>query len=231
VTPELRKVLLFFGTSIAVGGVGLVLAPRLLGIVAGPEADIVSQLAHTEREGLTLSIPGAGAPLTSKHHHFDRIVVQTDLHAGSAEAASTLDFSGRLGFTEVSSLGVEKTLLTYAGGWKPASGWAPRLAAVVSALDARRRAIEQGDVGTLASLARAEAGVASDPELARILTLEDRAYAAKAWYIRLDRDSASVTEEYRLSGKLPDRPVDEEGRKSLALQRDGGEFFFPKGLM
>jgi hypothetical protein len=232
VTPEVRKVALFFGTTLLVGLAAVVMAPRFLGVAAGPEADLVAQLARTERDGMTLSLRGIEVPLTSKHHHFDRIVVQVDLQSRTAEASSTLDFTGALGGTEVSSLGVEKTRFAYAGKWQPADGWAPRLAAVVMALEDRRRALEQGDVHLLAAVTGAPAvTLAPDDGLEHVFSLQQRRYQAKAWYIRLDRDSAAVTEEFRLTGVLPDRPFDEEGRRSLTLERRDGEFFFSKGLM
>jgi hypothetical protein len=232
VTPELRKVALFFGTTLLLGVIAVVMAPRFLGAAAGPEAELVAQLARTERDGMSLALPGVERPLTSRHHHFDRVVVQVDVAARTADASSTLDFSGALGSTEVSSLGVEKTRFTYAGKWQPADGWAPRLAAVVKALEERRRALEQGDTRLLALVTGSPAvTLAPNEELEHVLLLQERSYQAKAWYIRLERDSASVTEEFRLTGVLPDRPFDEEGRRSLTLERRGGEFFFSKGLM
>jgi hypothetical protein len=232
VTPELRKVALFFGTTLLVGLVAVVMAPRFLGAAAGPEADMVAQLARTERDGLSLAIPGTELPLRSKHHHFDRIVVQVDLAARTAEALSTLDFTGALGSTEVSSLGVEKTPFAYAGKWQPSDGWAPRLEAVVKALEDRRRALERADARLLAAVTGSPAvTLAPDDALEHVFLLRDRRYEAKAWYIRLERDSAAVTEVFRLTGVLPDRPVDEEGRRSLTLERRDAEFFFSKGLM
>jgi hypothetical protein len=54
----------------------------------------------------------------------------------------------------------------------------------------------------------------------------------KGWYLRLERDSALVSEDYRLTGVTPDRPVDEEGTRRLELRLDAhGEFYFARGLM
>ena len=47
-TPELRKVALFFGTTLLLGVIAVVMAPRFLGAAAGPEAELVAQLARTE---------------------------------------------------------------------------------------------------------------------------------------------------------------------------------------
>ena len=108
-------------------------------------------------------------------------------------------------------------------------GWAPRLSAAVAALESRRRALEQGDERLLLALGGPDAG--SDPVLQRYLSLQAHSYRARAWYLRLDRDSADVTEDYRLVGNTPDRPVDEEGTKKLQMIRRGAEFFFSQGLM
>ncbi len=41
-----------------------------------------------------------------------------------------------------------------------------------------------------------------------------------------------VSEDYRLSGERPDRPIDDMGTRRLKLQAaTGGEFCFPEGLM
>jgi hypothetical protein len=230
VSPEGRKVLIFFGTTLVVGTLAVVAAPRLLGWAAGPENDILMALVRTTREGMTVSVAGAGATLVSREVHFDRITVQVDPTSRTAEALSTLDFTGVLGDTQVSSLGVERTRFSYAEGWAPSAGWAPRLAAAVAALEARRVALEQADAAALARLTVGDAGL-DDAGLRQVFALKDRQYRATAWYIRLDRDRGTVTEDYRLVGSLPDRPVDEEGRRSLQIERRNGEFFFSGGLM
>jgi hypothetical protein len=206
-------------------------APKLVGAVEGPEADMVGMLLRTEQNGLSLAVPGSATPLVSKHHHYDRVTVQTDMGARTAEAASTLDFTGSFGKVEVSSLGVEKTHFEYRDGWVATQGLAPRLAAVVRALEARRRALEAGDEPALAQLMEAPGSVAADPDLRVLLALKERSYGVRAWYVRLDRDEATVGEDYRLRGELPDRPVDQEGKRTLTLKRRGAEFFFAKGLM
>ena len=229
-SPEGRKVLVFFGATVVIGALGVVAAPRLLGWAAGPENDVLMALVHTTQEGVSLTIPGASVPLVSKEVHYDRITVQLDPAARTAEALSTLDFTGALGDTEVSSLGVERTRFAYAGSWAPSAGWAPRLAAAVSALEARRVALEQADAAALARLTLGDAGI-DDQALRQVFALQNRQYRVSAWFIRLDRDRGTVTEDYRLVGSLPDRPVDEEGRRSLQIERRNGEFFFSGGLM
>jgi hypothetical protein len=226
VTPgDSRKVALLFGATVLAAVLIVVGAPRLLGYAAGPDAAIAGLLEKTSKEGMTLAVPGSATPLVSVRHHYDRISLQLDPTGRRATAACTLDFVGRFGDTEVSSLGVEKIPFVDESGWRPVEGWAPRLQAAVAALELRRRALETGDAALLTRIASADAGT---PEL---FSVRDRSLRARAWFLRLDRDDAQVTEKYRLTGSLPDRPVDEEGTRSLQMERRGGEFFFSRGLM
>jgi len=224
--------------------------PRLLGAAGGPEAELVTLLKRTEREGLTLEVPGSAEPLISATHRFDRLAVSYDPASEEAFVAATLDFDGHLGQVKVSSLGVEKIAFRRRGGdWVPEHGLAPNLVAVVRALVARQRALEE--LGrpstpdsppaspTLRALlplllkrdAEAVARLGSDGELRALAHLTGREYRPKAWFIRVDWDRAEVSEDYRLMGALPDRPVDLEGTRRLSLSRSGAEFLFWPGLM
>jgi hypothetical protein len=104
---------------------------------------------------------------------------------------------------------------------------------VVGALEARRRALESGDRKALEALRapEAEGGGGQAAELEKVLELQRRHYRAAAWYLRLERDGAVVSEEWRLEGQLPSRPVDERGLRQLSLVRSGEEFLFSPGLM
>ncbi|MBN1205463.1 MAG: hypothetical protein JXB05_11140 [Myxococcaceae bacterium] len=214
------------------------LGPRGLGLAAGPEAEIITALKRTERDGLSLSLPGLPAPLTARQHHFNRITVRLEPGGQRAEALATLDFTGALGATEVSSLGVEQVpFILREGEWVPQGLPAPRLAAVVAALEARRRALEAGDAQALARLSAPEragdaggSGEVGGPELEVLLALERRRYRSGAWFIRLERDEAVATEHWRLEGDLPSRPVDQQGERRLSLVRRGQEFLFPSAL-
>jgi len=53
----------------------------------------------------------------------------------------------------------------------------------------------------------------------------------EAWYLRLERDEATVGERWRLTGTGPSGRVDLRGERRLRLQRRGEEFFFSPGLM
>lgn len=206
--------------------------PRFLGLAAGPEAEVITYLKATEREGLTLSVPGLGFPLTSREHHFARITVNVEPNGQRAVAWATLDFSGKLGATEVSSLGVERVPFVRKGrDWVPEGVAAPRLTAVVLALETRRRALEAGDRAALKALTAPEAGGGDGAEVEKVLALQKRRYRAEAWYLRLERDEAVANEEWRLEGVLPSRPVDDRGQRRLSLVRNGDEFFFSPGLM
>ncbi|MFY2563707.1 hypothetical protein ACN469_39295 [Corallococcus terminator] len=209
-----------------------VLIPRLLGFAAGPEAEIITALKHTEAYGLSLPIPHASEPLTSQEHHFARITVKVEPGAKRAEAFATLDFEGKLGATQVGTAGVERVpFVLKDGDWTPEPSAAPRLVAVVAALEARRRALETADTEALGRLlAPGNPGVAG-PEWDELKMMRGRVYRAEAWYIRLEREEAVVTEHWRLQGSLPSRPVDTRGQRSLSLTLHGDEFLFSPGLM
>lgn len=220
---------------LAAGAAMVVLVPRWLGIAAGPEAEIITVLKSTEREGLSLALPGVGEPLMSREHHFARITVSVEPGGQRAVAWATLDFSGRLGGTSVSSLGVERVPFVRRGrDWVPEGLAAPRLAAVVRALESRRQALEAGNREALEGLlvrgAEADAG-GGEAELERVMALQRRRYRSEAWYLRLERDDVVASEEWRLEGQLPSRPVDEKGQRRLSLVRSGEEFLFSPGLM
>jgi hypothetical protein len=212
------------------------LGPGMLGLAAGPEVEIITALKRTERDGLSLSLPGLSQPLTAREHHFARITVRVEPGGQRAEALATLDFTGTLGDTEVSSLGVEQVpFVLRDGDWVPEGLAAPRLAAVVTALESRRRALEGGDMAALARLMgpAGDAGGAvgvGEPEGETLLALDRRRYRAGAWFIRLERDEAVATEHWRLEGHLPSRPVDQRGERRLLLLRHGQEFLFSSAL-
>ncbi|MBS1150320.1 MAG: hypothetical protein H6Q89_2018 [Myxococcaceae bacterium] len=227
--PELKKVLGLAVAVAVVGALGLIWLPRLLGKVAGPEVELITRLKEAEKEGLELSV--LGGTLTGKKVHYQRITVTHDPAARRATVLATLDFTGALGRTEVSSLGVEKISFVYDGtDWKPESSLAPRLVAVVTALESRRRALEAGNRGAAQKLARAgDAGLGSEADA--WLGLLERKLSVDAWFIRLERDQVQVSEQYRLEGFGRDRPFRSAGPRRLDLQASEGEFFFPNGLM
>lgn len=213
----------------------VVLVPRWLGIAAGPEAEIITYLKGTERDGVSLAIPGVGEPLRSQEHHFARITVNVEPGGERAVAWATLDLRGRLGATEVSSLGVERVPFARRGrDWVPEGLVAPRLAAAVRALELRRQALEAANREALTALLAPGApggGGDGEAELGRVMELQRRHYRAEAWYLRLERDDAVATESWRMEGHLPSRPVDEKGQRRLSLVRNGEEFLFSPSLM
>lgn len=209
-----------------------VLIPRLLGFAAGPEVEVITALKHTEAYGISLPIPGAAAPLVSQKLHFARITVAVAPGEKRAEAFTTLDFQGTLGATQVSTAGVERVpFISRSGEWVPEGTTAPRMVAVVTALEARRRALEAADPEALARLLGPGIPGVAGPEWEELKLMRGRVYRAEAWYIRLEREEAVVTEHWRLQGSLPSRPVDTRGQRSLSLTLHGDEFLFSPGLM
>lgn len=213
-----RELSKFLGFAAAVGALVLVvgvLGERFLFSVSGPEAAIITRLKRLERDGLELETP-VGTLIGSKLQ-YQRISVTLDADGRHATVTSTLDFTGLLrrgplDETKVSSLGLEKARYRLElDEWLPESGDAPRLVAIVTALDGRRKAIDGG-------AAYAELG--------------DRKWVSRAWFIRSEREDVEVAEDYRLTGTTPDRPVDERSTKRLSLREDGGQSFsFPGGIM
>jgi len=181
----------------------LALSYRLLGAAAGTEAGLIAIVQRAEREGLTLSVPGASTPLVSGQVHFDRFSASIEPQDASAHVTCTLDFTGSMGATKVSSVGLEKIPFKYQRGqWVASSGFAPRLTAVVAALEARRQSLETGR----------------------------GRYQAIAWFIREERDQAIATEDYRLTGRQSQQDVDEKGTRRLHLERREEQFLFLEGI-
>lgn len=228
-----RGLAVFAGVLVA--GIALVLAlPRLWGAVAPPETEIITQLKAAQEKGLLLKVSPLAPELKSTRVLFDRVTVSVGDAGLKAQAISTLDFDGKLGATKVSSLGLERTPFALEGGrWVAVNGEAPILERAVAALEARRRALESGDRRMLAGLVVSadRARALANPDLVALLAMSGRKYVSKAWYLRSKREGVVVTEQYRLTGTLPDRPVDEEGRRRLFLVPNGGKLSFRGGLM
>lgn len=212
---DFQRFLAFVGATICLVLVGGVLGKRLLFEAAGPDGAIITHLKELERDGLSIATD-AGTLLGSTLQ-YQRISVTLDAAGTRATVTSTLDFTGQLrradaDFTRVSSLGLERATYVLDGTeWTPETNDAPRLVAIVKALDARRVALDTGD--TLAGIAQ-------------------RRWQSQAWFIRSEREEVEVAEDYRLTGTTPERPVDEKATRRLSLQEDGdGGFSFPGGLM
>ncbi|NOJ78995.1 hypothetical protein [Myxococcus xanthus] len=206
--------------------------PRFLGAAAGPELEIITALKATESSGLSLPVPGAPGPLTSRQHRFARITVNVAPGGQRAEAQATLDFEGALGDTRVGTAGVERVpFVVRNGSWVPETTAAPRLQAVVTALESRRRALQAADAESLGRLAGPGTPGVGGPEWEQLRQVRARGYQAEAWYVRLERDEAVVTEHWRLQGALPARPVDTRGQRQLSLSLSGDEFLFSPSLM
>lgn len=210
----------FLGATLALGLVVAVFGGKLLGAAAGPQGELVTRLKALEDKGLTLALDGGA--LTAPRPGYQRISLALDADGAGALVTSTLDFTGelrRLGSldppTRVSSLGLERARYAYRDGeWAPEASDAPRLAAIVAALEARRQALsaEQPDAGEFPGATR-------------------RAWRSEAWFIRSERDVVEVTEEFRFDGVTPERPVAERGLRRLTLvEADSGSFSFPEEI-
>jgi hypothetical protein len=225
-----------FGVFVLIVGAGIALAalwPKLVGQVANPETEIITTLKRAERDGLTVPLRSGGA-LVAKQLTFDRIVVQLDGKADRARAVSTLDFVGTAGEIEVSSLGLEHTPFQRGlSGWEAPDGFAPRLTAAVEALRSRVAAIDSGDRALLSALSVPEdrQRLAASEDLTQLLSMTNRRYQPRTWYLRSERDGLTVTEKYRLEGDLPNRPVDEVGERRLNLVWRDGRLLFQGGVL
>jgi hypothetical protein len=219
---------------VLIAGLALTALVRWFWSAGDPTADLVIQLKSAERNGLTLAIPGEPTPLVSERPSYDRLTVELSPGAPEGFVTATLDLQGKLGDTEVHSLGFERVRFTRDGrDWTAPEGLAPVLTRAMAALCARRWALEAGKVPALAALAKMTPDQAlADPALALLLAVRDRKYAVKGWYLRVERDGVTVSEDYRLTGSTPERPVDEEKTRRLELRPDPrGEFYFARGLM
>lgn len=184
----------------------VLLGPRLLG-AAGPEEEIITALKREEQRGLSVRLPFG--TLRSTALQYQRLSVTLGPASQTATVTGTLDFVGFLERssspfpTAVSSLGLERQRWRLKdGAWAPEDGPVPSLSAVVAALEQRRALLS----------AAGDAGVTH------------RVYRAEAWYVRSEREGATVSEDYRLEEDRRERPVYERGttRFELTPLPDGG---------
>jgi hypothetical protein len=126
---------------------------------------------------------------------------------------------------QISSLGFERVRFVRKDDeWRAVEGAAPRLSAILRALERRRRALQAGDIPSADGLDAEEA--------ARYRRLQGRTFSVDAWYIRSEKEGVEVSEDYHLVGRLPERPVDERATRRVSLVEDSrGEFLFPRGLL
>jgi hypothetical protein len=222
VKEEGAKLLGFVVATAVLVSLAIVFGGRLLTAAAGPENELVTLLKRHEREGLAFDRDGA---LVGQRVSYQRLSVNLAADGASATVSCTLDFTGSLGATQVSSLGFEKIpFVLKAGEWTPVDGPAPRLSAILRALQRRSRALEAGAIDDVEGLDRAEAD--------RYRRLTKRRFTPKAWFIRSEKGVVEVSEDYRLQGELPERPIDEQATRRLSLHEDArGEFLFPHGLL
>jgi hypothetical protein len=212
---QAHRFLAFLAATMALALVAFVMGPRLLGLAAGPEVELVTRLKTAERAGLELPVGSVGT-LHGTRVSFQRLSVVLDADGQGATVTSTLDFTGNLERTgspqrtRVSSLGLERARYRLReGSWLPETTDAPRLCNIVLALEGRRVVLDSSDPAP-------DAG----PDW-----LHRRAYTAEAWFIRSERGEVLVSEDFRLVGELPDRPVDEKGTRRMTLEEGPGGMF------
>lgn len=221
---ELAKPLALLLAVVAVAILLGVVGQRLLGAV-GPEAELITQLKTLERTGAVVKLAG-GDELRLPKLQYQRMQVHVEPGGRQALVTCTLDATGDLsGRTTVSSLGLERVPFALVDGdWERTRGPAPRLVAIVTALEARRRLLEAGGPFP-------DGGTTQGVDVAQLLALNHRKVEAKAWYIRSERAEVLVSEDFQLKGDLPDRPVQDPGTRRLTLVEDAtGEFRFPGGV-
>lgn len=238
---EFNRILGFAAAAIALALIVAVLVDSIFRRGGGPDGAIITRLKKFESDGLHIALADAGTLVSSKAS-YQRISVVLDADGKGAEVSSTLDFVGALvrsptaspqgalldrggspkQQTTVSSLGLEKARYRLRDGdWLPEQGGdAPRLMAILGALEGRRVQIEKG------------AAVLSDGGVPFPDVQLPRSYRAEAWFIRSERQQIEIAEDWRLIGATPDRPVDEKRTTRLSLEEDGAGFFrFPDGAM
>ena len=225
------------GGALVLGAVvlalGLLLA-RLKGGAGGAEGQVLSELHDAlAREGVSIPVEGVDVPLVGAKVRLGMTTVHLQEGGERAIAVALLDFTGRFGETEVSSLGYERVpFVRRGGGWEPEAGLAPRLAASVAILEARRRALEAGDLPTLQALQGPEGPPpAAVPELQQLLALQRRTYRVRSWLLRSERHEVLVAEHFRLVGDGRDAPVDRLGLRNLRLVPENGKLTFSPGVM
>lgn len=221
---------------LAMVSVGLyALVPRLLGGSAStPDVRILTILHDRLVDGVSLEVPGTDAALVGTRVRLGPTTVHVEDGGQRAIAVAMLDFTGSLADTQVTSLGYERVpfVREASGGWALEAGLAPRLTSAVSALEARRRALEAADAPGLTALADAGAPPVEEvAEIREIFALKGRRYLSKAWVLRSERDQVQVAEHYRVIGDAPDRPVDRKALRNLTLVPRGAALLFSPGLM
>jgi hypothetical protein len=213
-------------------GLGLLVSRLKLG-AGGAEGQVLSELHALAREGLAIPVEGSEVPLIGGKVRLGVTTVLVEEGGERAIAVALLDFTGRLGSTEVSSLGYERVpFVRRRGGWEPEQGPAPRLAASVAALEARRRAVEAGDVAALTAMQGADGPPPSAvPEMQQLLGLQRRRYEARSWILRSERHEVLVAEHFRLTGDAREAPVDRLGLRNLRLVPENGKLTFSPRVM
>lgn len=211
---------------------GLLVA-RLGSGAGGAEGQVLSELHALAKEGLRVPVSGTETPLVGSRVRLGVTTVLMEEGGERAIAVALLDFTGRLGSTEVSSLGYERVpFVRSRGGWVPEHGPAPRLAASVAALEARRRAVEAGDLGALEALQDADGPPPTAVrEVQDLLTLQRRRYEVRSWILRSEREEVLVAEHFRLTGDGREAPVDRLGLRNLRLVPENGNLTFSPGVM
>jgi hypothetical protein len=222
-SPEGQKVLGFVAATAALVLVVVVFGQRVLGVAAGPENELITQLKRLEAPGTVFD---ARTRLVGSKVSYQRLSVTLDDSGRRATVTGTLDFTGTVGGAiTVGSLGLERVRFERRDdGWHLVEGPAPRLMAILRALERRRVALQAGAIPDAPGL---------DVERAEVFRrLEQRVFTVEAWFIRSEREGVEVAEDFRLTGALPERPIDEKATRRLSLQEDArGEFSFPHGLL
>lgn len=181
--------------------------------LASPTEKARAALAEVASAGIEIPLAG-GRILQIPAGKLEAVAVDAGPGTRSAfDAFGQLSLAGRIDGVPVSYVGNERFRIRCGGSCRIDGPLAPRLAAVVEALVARRDALAAGDAAALAALAGQEPRL--DPDEMRAAA--DREVAG--WFIRVEGDEA-VVGEASAGGK----------QKRLQLTRVGEAWRFSSGL-
>lgn len=190
--------------------------------MAGPEGEIARYL-EVHAAGATFAIPG-GDSVKVTSARFDHVLVKPE--GEGYTAVTQVDAEAIYGAgVPVSYIGLERIpFVRVDGQWSPKGALLPGLQDVGATLLAHRQALLHHDLAALRALL-AQGYQGDRAALKGSLTDEGEAIEIRRWTIRVERGSASVSEEV-----APSRTFRARGQLRLELVREAGGFKILSGL-